>query len=212
MSSARPLRDVFADLTGGGNATDDPQALLGDHGHPALPEHLVAEAVVSYADTAPAEVAEHLAPYVTTHSAVGADPMPGDESPADWLDLLSTAPAGPDLADEPADIDDLTPPPDGLDDATGPDDPGPALDFGTGAGVETDGGSDDAGPDGSGDDAETEHPADELDEMPADPAALDDDGGVDVGWMAGDLTADPSGGDETESDEDDTEPGGDAFG
>jgi hypothetical protein len=212
MASARPLRDVFADLIGGGNATDDPQALLGDHGHPALPEHLVAEAVVSYADTAPAEVAEHLAPYVTTHSAVGADPMPADEPPAGWLDLLSTAPAGPGLADEPADLDDLTPPPDGLDDA-GVDDPGPGLDFGSGAGFETGGGPDDAGPEGPDDDAEIEHPTDELGQMPAtDPTDLDDDGGVEAGWMADDLTADPSGEDEADADDDDTEPGGEAFG
>src|ERR687890_805827 len=98
MASARPLRDVFADLTGGEYTADDPDALLRDHGH-ALPDDLVAEAVVSFADTAPAEVAEHLAPYVMTHSAVGADPVAGDEPSVGWLDLLGSAPAG-----EPADL------------------------------------------------------------------------------------------------------------
>jgi len=134
MDSARPLRDVFADLTGGGNAAGDPEALLRDQGHPGLPDHLVAEAVVNYAETAPPEVAEHLAPYVTAHSAVGAVETTADEPPAEWLDLLGTAPAGPGLADEPADIDYLAPSPDELDEAAdlGPD-PGLGLDFGTGA-------------------------------------------------------------------------------
>lgn len=128
MDSARPLRDVFADLTGAGNAAGDPEALLRDQGHPELPEHLVAEAVVSYAETAPAEVAEHLAPYVTAHSAVGAGEAPGDEPAVGWLDLLGTAPvgAGPDAelaagpaADAPADLDSLAPAPDGLEAAAG---------------------------------------------------------------------------------------------
>ena len=116
MAPARPLRDVFADLIGDPSAADDPAALLRDQGHPGLPDHLVAEAVVSYADTAPVEVAEHLAPYVTAHSAVGADPVPGDEPPAGWLDLLGTA---PDVVRRPADIDDLAPAPDEFDDAAG---------------------------------------------------------------------------------------------
>jgi hypothetical protein len=76
-----PLRDVFARLAGNGG---DPGDFLR-----GLPADLVAEAVVSYADTAPLEVAEHLAPFVSEHSAVGSG---GDASEA-WLDLLASAPA-----------------------------------------------------------------------------------------------------------------------
>jgi hypothetical protein len=72
-----PLRDVFAGLAGNGG---DPGDFLRD-----LPADLVAEAVVSYADTAPLEVAEHLAPFVGARF---------DESDAGetWLDLLASAP------------------------------------------------------------------------------------------------------------------------
>ncbi|MFC4070433.1 hypothetical protein [Actinoplanes subglobosus] len=72
-----PLRDVFAGLAGNGG---DPGDFLRD-----LPADLVAEAVVSYADTAPLEVAEHLAPFVAARF---------DESDASetWLDLLASAP------------------------------------------------------------------------------------------------------------------------
>ncbi|MEV0900024.1 hypothetical protein [Actinoplanes sp. NPDC049802] len=76
-----PLRDVFAGLAGPGR---DPGDFLRE-----LPEELVAEAVVSYADTAPAEVAEHLAPFVSAHSAVGGHDQAGDPG---WLELLATAP------------------------------------------------------------------------------------------------------------------------
>ncbi|GIE33784.1 hypothetical protein Ait01nite_068290 [Actinoplanes italicus] len=82
MEPARPLREVFAELAGTGS-TGDPGGLLRD-----LPDELVAEAVVSYAETAPVEIAEHLASFVSAHSAVGS------EAPAlaGWLDLLATAP------------------------------------------------------------------------------------------------------------------------
>lgn len=131
MASARPLRDVFADLVGAPGTTGDPAALLREHGHPGLPDDLVAEAVVSYADTAPVEVAEHLAPYVTAHSVVGADPEAGDEPAAGWLDLLGTA---PDVAgDDAADLDGLAPERGGFDAATDLD-PDPGLEFGAGAG------------------------------------------------------------------------------
>jgi hypothetical protein len=199
MAPARPLRDVFADLTGDPSAADDPAALLRDQGHPGLPDHLVAEAVVSYADTAPVEVAEHLAPYVTAHSAVGADPVAGDEPPAGWLELLGTA---PDVAgDEPADIDDLAPAP-GEFDADAGLDPDLGLDFGTGAGsasaIET------------GDDADAPD-EDGLVEILADPAALDDRGDA-ADWEpaepAADLTADLA----AEESEDDGEPDGEPMG
>jgi hypothetical protein len=82
---------VFAELAGTGS-TGDPGGLLRD-----LPDDLVAEAVVSYAETAPVEIAEHLAPFVSAHSAVGSE----SPSPEGWLDLLATAPVPVDAADEP---------------------------------------------------------------------------------------------------------------
>jgi hypothetical protein len=125
MASARPLHELLGDLVGDGDAAHahgDPEAYLAAHGHPDLPPDLVAEAVVSYADTAPVDVAEHLAPYVTTHSAVPADEPPTD----DWFGLITTAPTD-DLATDP-DIDDFS------DDSVTPDHhAGPALDFGTGS-------------------------------------------------------------------------------
>ncbi|HEV7651944.1 MAG TPA: hypothetical protein VGP26_27630 [Actinophytocola sp.] len=124
MASARPLHELLADLVGDADAVrahGDPEAYLAAHGHPDLPPDLVAEAVVSYADTAPVEVAEHLAPYVTTHSAVPADEPPAD----DWFGLITTAPAD-DLDPDP-DFDDVP------DDHVPPDHSGPALDFGTGS-------------------------------------------------------------------------------
>lgn len=86
MDPDLPLREVFAEMTGAG-AAGDPAGPLWD-----LPEDLVAEAVISYADTAPAEVAEHLAPFVSAHSVVGADGADGAEQ--SWLDLMITAPGG----------------------------------------------------------------------------------------------------------------------
>jgi hypothetical protein len=92
MESARPLRDVFAGL---GEGADDlvggPGGVLSASGHSNLPEPLVAEAVVSYADTAPHEVAEHLAPFVQAFSAVPL-PAPDGAPDPDWFGLLATAP------------------------------------------------------------------------------------------------------------------------
>lgn len=97
---ARPLRDLLADLVGDASARQaygaDPAGYLAEHGHPDLPEHLVAEAVVSYADTAPVEVAEALAPYVAGHG-----PVPDPDAHGDWFELLTTAaPATDDPFDE----------------------------------------------------------------------------------------------------------------
>ena len=185
MTPARPLNELLADLVGdAGPAHGDPQEYLSANGHADLPPDLVAEAVVSYADTAPVEVAEHLAPYVTAHSAVPA----GDEPSADWFELLTTAPTG-DLEADP-ELDDLSSPsPDGDTDA----DPGPELDFGTGsadlldeplepaAPVESAESAESAAPSTS-DDSATEVADDEsrawTDLEPADPA-LDDDTDVD---------------------------------
>ena len=136
MASARPLRDVFADLVGARGAVGDPAAVLSEHGHPGLPADLVAEAVVSYADTAPVEVAEQLAPWVMRHSAPGAGPVTGDEPGAGWLELLGTAPEA--AGDEPTDLDGLVPAPAGSTTAGPGPEAGPdleaGLEFGAGAG------------------------------------------------------------------------------
>jgi hypothetical protein len=106
MTGARPLKDVFADLLGGGDgARPDPEAALAAAGHPDLPPELVAEAVVSYADTAPVEVAEHLSPYVIAHSGVPTVEETVADSGGEALvpdlatlgDLLADASAGPDV-------------------------------------------------------------------------------------------------------------------
>ncbi|GAA1884577.1 hypothetical protein [Asanoa iriomotensis] len=114
---ARPLKDVLTDLVG------DPSAAAGalaGAGHD-LPPELVAEAVVSFAGTAPAEVAEHLAPFVTAHSGVPVESELDD--PADWPELLATAPAEPD-----AELDDALP----LDESDTADAGLAELDFGAG--------------------------------------------------------------------------------
>ena len=144
---ARPLKDVLTDLVG------DPSAAAGalaDSGHD-LPPELVAEAVVSFAGTAPAEVAEHLAPFVTAHSGVPVEP--GADEPADWVELLATAPAEPD-----AELDDALPPeaPDAADPGLG------ELDF------------------GAGDDGTTAGPGPDLD-LATDPGGDLDDEPVAVG-------------------------------
>jgi hypothetical protein len=92
MATARPLRDVFTEITGDDAArTADPTELLRSSGHGDLSHELVAEAVTSYADTAPVEVAEHLSPYVMANSAV---PGVGTEvDPSSWLEVLASAPA-----------------------------------------------------------------------------------------------------------------------
>ncbi len=111
MEQVRPLRDVFDDLAGGpgapGDPAADPAAALDGAGHPDLPGDLVAEALVSYAATAPPQVAEQLGPFVTAHSGVpavedGDPPEPPD--PVEGLALLDGAAAG-DGWDDPLDLD-----------------------------------------------------------------------------------------------------------
>jgi hypothetical protein len=91
MASARPLRDLFSDLAASGTG-GDAEGVLDAHGHADLPEGLVAEAVVNYADTAPVEVAEHLATFVMAHSAVYPEAASGPADPTAWLDAVATAP------------------------------------------------------------------------------------------------------------------------
>jgi hypothetical protein len=108
MEPVRPLRDVLADLASDDAARQahaaDPTGFLESYGHPELPNDLVSEAIVNYADTAPAEVAEHLAPFVMANG-----PVPGEGVPdhGDGLGLLASAPV-PDGLDLPEDgFDDL---------------------------------------------------------------------------------------------------------
>ncbi len=90
MEPVEPLRDVLAGLAGQDTPPpEDPQAFLAEHGHADLPGDLLATAIGSYADTAPAEVAEHLSPYLSAHPAGEGD------SGLEGLHLLSSAPAGP---------------------------------------------------------------------------------------------------------------------
>ena len=107
---ARSLHEVFASLAG--DATGDPGAALAAAGHGELPADLLNEAVVSYAEVSPPEVAEHLSPVV----------LGASEDPGLALDLLSSAPqvtwddvpdeampepAADDVADDAPDVPDL---------------------------------------------------------------------------------------------------------
>jgi hypothetical protein len=95
MEPVRPLHDIFAGLASdpaaqrGGAA--EPGDALRAGGHGELPDALVAEAIVSYAGTAPAEVAEHLAPFVTGHGPVRYEDSAGLDV-THGLDLLATVP------------------------------------------------------------------------------------------------------------------------
>ncbi|SNT20146.1 hypothetical protein SAMN05421812_103699 [Asanoa hainanensis] len=134
---ARPLKDVFTDLVGDPSAAAE--ALAGA-GHD-LPPDLMAEAVVSFAGSAPAEVAEHLAPFVTAHSGV---PVESElDEPAGWAELLATAPepGGTELDDDvPLDLP-VGDPPGAAELAFGSGDtsgPGPDLDLDTDPGGDLD--------------------------------------------------------------------------
>lgn len=84
MSAARPLRDVFDELASGGAAATGPADLrqvMAASGYDDLPDALLAEAIVNYADSAPLPVAEQLAPFVQAHS-----PVSGDAVPEEWAD------------------------------------------------------------------------------------------------------------------------------
>ena len=176
---ARPLKDVFSDLVGDPSAGADALAAAGHD----LPADLVAEAVVSFAGTAPAEVAEHLAPFVTANSGV---PGEGGAETGEWFELLATAP-DPDEVEE-------------LDDGTvlgaAPTAHGATDELEFGAGADAD---DDA------DDAELDATADDLDEFDGTGTAVDheplvDDPALDLDEMADDVDEDGDDGDDLPDD------------
>lgn len=165
MEPVRPLRDVFDGLAnrpagtpgGPGDLGDpgDPAAVLDGAGHSDLPDDLVAEALVSYAATAPPQVAEQLGPFVTAHSGVpGPDVDPPAELPdpaeglalldgagdvGGWDDPLDLDAAGADLLDVPAPVESDHVDPDHADaGATDHLDPWTDHGFGSGAGPEAD--------------------------------------------------------------------------
>ncbi|MEU4221389.1 hypothetical protein [Actinoplanes sp. NPDC026623] len=92
MAPARSLHEIIAGLAGDAGTPGDLAAVLRAGGHPDLPEDLLAEAVVSFAGTAPAEVAEHLAPFVMAHGPIADDDTAAGEIGA-LPGLLATVPA-----------------------------------------------------------------------------------------------------------------------
>jgi hypothetical protein len=103
MEPARPLHDIFSELA---RDPAEPGDALRAGGHGELPDALVAEAIVSYAGTAPAELAEHLAPFVTSHGPVPYEDSAGLDV-AHGLDLLATAPVAEPAAEDAAPEDPL---------------------------------------------------------------------------------------------------------
>jgi hypothetical protein len=85
MEPVLPLREVFAALARpDGTVADGPNAGPGPlPGHEGLPDDLLIRAIGSYADTAPAEVAEHLSAFVAAPTGA-----------AEGLHLLAAAPVG----------------------------------------------------------------------------------------------------------------------
>lgn len=126
MESASPLREAFTELLTDEAARHafaaDPGGFLAAYGHADLPGSLLAEAIVNFADTAPPDVAEHLAPFVTGHwdGSSDVDAVAG-------LELLAAAPVAVDI-DVPAGLDDVDLPPTATIENVAPE-----LDFGTGA-------------------------------------------------------------------------------
>jgi hypothetical protein len=154
LEPARSLHEVFATLAG----DPDPDAALAAAGHEGLPADLFTEAIVSYADTVPPEVAEHLAPVVLGASA---DSGLG-------LELLSSAPQ---LTWEDGDDGGLAEEPTWSDDSPALED----LDFGAGGHDALDGLDSPDAVDGPGHDVE-DHVADVADHaLPVHDAAVPDD-------------------------------------
>ncbi|MFF5216597.1 hypothetical protein [Micromonospora sp. NPDC000442] len=111
MAPARSLHEIITGLTGDAGTSGDLATVLRANGHPDLPPDLVAEAVVSFADTAPAEIAEHLAPFVTAHGPIAdGDAAAGDVG--QLTDLLATAPAAEPDVTSPREMSDIDAPAD----------------------------------------------------------------------------------------------------
>ena len=129
MAAARSLHEIIAGLTGDAGTSGDLAAVLHAGGHTDLPEDLLAEAVISFADTAPAEVAEHLAPFVMAHGPIAdGDTVAGE---IDRLpDLLATVPAAELDDDSALAAPEIDPPveTDDADAAQQPDEEGDAVD------------------------------------------------------------------------------------
>lgn len=97
------LREVFEELAGGGHP--DPAAVLREHGFD-LPDAELRYALVSYAHSAPVDVAGHLQPYVMANSPVSWEDTPEVATLADGLGLLTTAPPPDAVPEDPiADLD-----------------------------------------------------------------------------------------------------------
>jgi hypothetical protein len=96
MTQVPSLRELFSRLAG---ESADPHAALEAAGYGDLEPHLVDEAIVNYAHGAPVEVAEHLSPFVVSHSGVpqGDEGVHGVPDTADGLAMLSSAPVETDL-------------------------------------------------------------------------------------------------------------------
>ncbi|CAM2789080.1 hypothetical protein [Skermania piniformis] len=86
MDTDRTLLEIFDRLVVG--REPDIGAALHAAGYGDLPAELLNQTLVSYCDTAPIEVAAHLAPHVTAVTA-GTEP-----DPTVGFDLLATVPAG----------------------------------------------------------------------------------------------------------------------
>lgn len=182
MEPALTLREVFAGLAGHDGAGNLGAGAL--PGHEGLPEELVIRAIGSYADTAPAEVAEHLSAFVAAPTDAG-----------EGLGLLSAVPVEiPEGevslggADEPSDdLDDL-----GHLDGLGNADDLDALDHAPVVAA----GPEHIGPD-DGQDADFghRHPAIEgHDAGPESASDPDDDGHVPVEDLSGDVVVDDEAG------------------
>lgn len=165
---SRPLHAVFTELLNDESARQayaaDPAGLLESAGHAGLPEELVAEALISFADTAPPAVAEHLAPFVMARGPIAESDA--DPAEPDGLALLAAAP--PQTTGDELDGD-LPATPESMDEAhTGTGWSSDDLDFGTGSELEfTDAPADDF------DGALSEIPAASAE--PAEPAPAEDE-------------------------------------
>jgi hypothetical protein len=95
------LHEVFDALAG--QPDRSASEMLHDAGYGDLPPELVGDALVSYADTAPVEVAEHLAPFVTAHLG-SPDATPDLDAGFGLLSSIPVADADLDAAELAADV------------------------------------------------------------------------------------------------------------